>query len=76
MHLLSAVANCPEVAGLIDHPATFGYVWSTLGWNIHVYHSYLDVHPGKSGSEGRAAQQCAALTRLEDISRSADSGQS
>ncbi len=26
MHLLSAVANCPEVAGLIDHPATFGYV--------------------------------------------------
>jgi len=45
MHLLSAVANCPEVAGLIDHPATFGSVWSTLGWNIHVYHSHLDVHP-------------------------------
>src|ERR1039457_5758954 len=37
MHLLSAVANCPEVAGLTDHPATFPYVWSTLGWNIHVY---------------------------------------
>jgi ectoine hydroxylase len=45
MHLLSAVANCPEVAGLIDHPATFGCVWSVLGWNIHVYHSHLDVHP-------------------------------
>jgi len=45
MHLLSAVANCPEVAGLIDHPATFGYVWSALGWNIHIYHSHLDVHP-------------------------------
>ena len=45
MHLLSAVANCPEVAGLIDHPATFPYVWSTLGWNIHVHHSHLDVHP-------------------------------
>jgi ectoine hydroxylase len=45
MHLLSAVANCPEVAGLTDHPATFPYVWSTLGWNIHVYHSHLDVHP-------------------------------
>jgi ectoine hydroxylase-related dioxygenase (phytanoyl-CoA dioxygenase family) len=45
MHLLSAVANCPQVAGLVDHPATFGYVWSTLGWNIHVYHSHLDVHP-------------------------------
>jgi ectoine hydroxylase-related dioxygenase (phytanoyl-CoA dioxygenase family) len=45
MHLLSAVANCPEIAGLIDHPATFPCVWSTLGWNIHVYHSHLDVHP-------------------------------
>ncbi len=45
MHLLSAVANSPEVVGLIDHPATFGYVWSTLGWNIHIYHSHLDVHP-------------------------------
>jgi hypothetical protein len=45
MHLLSAVANCPEVAGLIDHPATFGYVWSTLGWNIHACHSHVDVHP-------------------------------
>jgi ectoine hydroxylase len=45
MHLLSAVANCPEVASLIDHPATFGCVWSVLGWNIHVYHSHLDVHP-------------------------------
>jgi ectoine hydroxylase-related dioxygenase (phytanoyl-CoA dioxygenase family) len=45
MHLLGAVANCPEVAGLTDHPATFAYVWSVLGWNIHVYHSHLDVHP-------------------------------
>lgn len=45
MHLLSAVASCPEVVGLIDHPATFRYVWSVLGWNIHIYHSHLDVHP-------------------------------
>ncbi|MGH3299860.1 MAG: phytanoyl-CoA dioxygenase family protein, partial [Trebonia sp.] len=45
MHLLGAVANCPEVAGLVDHPATFPCVWSVLGWNIHVYHSHLDVHP-------------------------------
>ena len=45
MHLLSAVTNCPEVAGLTDHPATFPYVWSVLGWNIHIYHSHLDVHP-------------------------------
>jgi len=45
MHLLSAVANCPEVVGLIDHPVTFPYVWSVLGWNVHIYHSHLDVHP-------------------------------
>ena len=49
MHLLSAVANCPELAGLTDHPATFGYVWSVLGWNIHIYHSHLDVHPPVRG---------------------------
>jgi ectoine hydroxylase len=45
MHQLSAVANCPEAAGLIDHPVTFPYVWSLLGWNVHIYHSHLDVHP-------------------------------
>jgi ectoine hydroxylase-related dioxygenase (phytanoyl-CoA dioxygenase family) len=45
MHQLSAVASCPEAAALLDHPATFHYVWSLLGWNIHVYHSHLDVHP-------------------------------
>jgi ectoine hydroxylase-related dioxygenase (phytanoyl-CoA dioxygenase family) len=45
MHRLGAVANCPEAAGLIDHPVAFPYVWSLLGWNIHVYHSHLDVHP-------------------------------
>jgi len=45
MHLLSAVTNCPEAAGLIDHPRVFGLVWSMLGWNVHIYHSHLDVHP-------------------------------
>jgi len=45
MHLLGAAANCQEVVGLVDHPATFPCVWSVLGWNIHVYHSHLDVHP-------------------------------
>lgn len=45
MHLLSAVANCPEAIALIDHPATFPLVWSVLGWNVHIYHSHLDVHP-------------------------------
>jgi ectoine hydroxylase len=45
MHQLSAVANCGDAAGLLDHPATFSYIWSILGWNVHVYHSHLDVHP-------------------------------
>ncbi len=45
MHHLGAVANMPEVVGLIDHPNTFPLVWSMLGWNVHIYHSHLDVHP-------------------------------
>ena len=45
MHLLSAVENCPEAVGLVDHPSTFPLVWSVLGWNVHIYHSHLDVHP-------------------------------
>jgi DNA-directed RNA polymerase specialized sigma24 family protein len=69
--LLSAVANCPEVAGLIDHPATFPYVWSTLGWNIHVHHSHLDVHPpvrvcmpfGSAGTRTAAGRTASSRPR-------------
>jgi ectoine hydroxylase len=42
---LDAVAACPEVAGLVDHPAVFPLVWSVLGWNVHTYHSHINVHP-------------------------------
>jgi ectoine hydroxylase-related dioxygenase (phytanoyl-CoA dioxygenase family) len=45
LHQLSAVATCPELAFLIDHPRAFRYIWSLLGWNIHIYHSHVDVHP-------------------------------
>jgi ectoine hydroxylase len=45
LHQLSAVTHCPELVGLLDHPAVFGHVWSLLGWNAHVYHSHFDVHP-------------------------------
>src|SRR5215470_10919748 len=45
MHLLGAIANCREAVGLTDHPSTFPLIWSVLGWNVHVYHSHLDVHP-------------------------------
>jgi ectoine hydroxylase len=49
LHQLSAVASCPEAIGLIDHPVTLPYIWSVLGWNVHVYHSHLDVHPPLPG---------------------------
>jgi ectoine hydroxylase-related dioxygenase (phytanoyl-CoA dioxygenase family) len=45
LHQLSAVTSCPELAFLLDHPVAFKYIWSILGWNIHVYHSHIDVHP-------------------------------
>ena len=45
LHKLSAVTSCPALVPLLDHPAVFPLVWSTIGWNIHVYHSHFDVHP-------------------------------
>lgn len=45
LHRLSAVTYCPDLVGLLDHPGVFRYVWSLLGWNVHVYHSHFDVHP-------------------------------
>jgi hypothetical protein len=45
LHELGAVAACPTVVDLVDHPAVLGRVSSVLGWNLHVYHSHLDVHP-------------------------------
>jgi ectoine hydroxylase-related dioxygenase (phytanoyl-CoA dioxygenase family) len=51
MHVLGAAANCREAIELIDHPGTFPLTWSVLGWNLHVYHSHLDVHPPVSGPQ-------------------------
>jgi hypothetical protein len=45
LHQLSAVTAVPELAFLLDHPRAFRYIWSLLGWNVHVYHSHIDVHP-------------------------------
>jgi ectoine hydroxylase-related dioxygenase (phytanoyl-CoA dioxygenase family) len=42
---LGAARTCPELVDLIDHPAMFPLVWSVLGWNIHVCHSHVTVHP-------------------------------
>jgi ectoine hydroxylase len=51
MHHLGAVSACPELAPLVAHPRVLGLVWSLLGWNVHVYHSHIDVHPPATGSE-------------------------
>ncbi|WP_199041286.1 phytanoyl-CoA dioxygenase family protein [Glycomyces salinus] len=45
IHKLSAITAVPEMAGLLNHPNTFHYVWSILGWNTHVHHSHVDVNP-------------------------------
>jgi ectoine hydroxylase-related dioxygenase (phytanoyl-CoA dioxygenase family) len=45
LHQLSAVHACPGLAPLVDHPRVLGPVCSILGWNVHVYHSHVDVHP-------------------------------
>ncbi|PZS12434.1 MAG: hypothetical protein DLM57_18980 [Pseudonocardiales bacterium] len=52
LHRLSAVTHCPQLSFLLDHPRTFPYVWSVLGWNVHVYHSHVDVHPPRSDTAG------------------------
>jgi hypothetical protein len=53
MHRLGAVAAAPELAELVDHPAVLGHVLDVLGWNVHVYHSHLDVHPPEDEGPGR-----------------------
>src|SRR5688572_2826856 len=45
LQVLGAVKHCPPLALLLDHPAVFPLVWSILGWNVHVCHSHLNVHP-------------------------------
>jgi ectoine hydroxylase-related dioxygenase (phytanoyl-CoA dioxygenase family) len=49
LHELGAVHTCPRLAPLVDHPRVLGLVWSILGWNVHVFHSHIDVHPPVSG---------------------------
>ena len=46
---ISAVAHCPTLAHLVDHPAVLPLVWSVMGWNIHLTHSHFDVHPPLPG---------------------------
>lgn len=41
--------TCPALAPLVDQPAIVGRLCSVLGWNVHVYHSHIDVHPPLAG---------------------------
>jgi ectoine hydroxylase len=45
VHLLGFVGREPAFAGLVDHPRVLDVVCATLGWNVHMYHCHLDVHP-------------------------------
>jgi ectoine hydroxylase len=45
LHLLGAIAREDALLELLDLPASFPLVCDALGWNIHMYHSHLDVHP-------------------------------
>jgi len=46
LHLLGAIDRDPALVDLLDHPATFRYVWGLLGWNVYTHHNHVDVHPG------------------------------
>ncbi len=45
VHMLGFVGREPAFAGLVDHPRVLDLVCATLGWNVHMYHCHLDVHP-------------------------------
>ena len=45
VHALGFIGLEPAFAGLVDHPQVLGVVCATLGWNVHMYHCHLDVHP-------------------------------
>ena len=45
LHLLGFVTRDGAFCELLDLETTFPLVWGLLGWNIHCYHSHLDVNP-------------------------------
>lgn len=50
LHLLGSACRRDSFLELLDLPGTFDVVCRLLGWNIHVYHSHLDVHPPASAA--------------------------
>jgi hypothetical protein len=49
MHVLGGIGRDDAFVELLDQPAVFPSIWRELGWNIHVYHSHLDVTPPAAG---------------------------
>jgi ectoine hydroxylase-related dioxygenase (phytanoyl-CoA dioxygenase family) len=45
LHRLAFVGLDSAFVELVDHPLTLPLVTAALGWNIHMYHCHLDVHP-------------------------------
>jgi ectoine hydroxylase len=45
LHRLEMLDADPAFVELVDPPTTLPLVVGALGWNIHLYHSHLDVHP-------------------------------
>jgi ectoine hydroxylase len=50
LHLLGAVARDKAFLELLDLQTTLPLVCGALGWNIHMYHSHVDVHPPVGGA--------------------------
>ena len=80
LHQLSTIAACPGLAPLVSHPGVLGLVTDILGWNVHVYHSHLDVHPPECGHRAVpirvAPRRRPAEPRTGDRSASTAVGQS
>jgi ectoine hydroxylase-related dioxygenase (phytanoyl-CoA dioxygenase family) len=45
IHALEVIDRDRLLADLLVAPAVFRLVCAALGWNIHLYHSHIDVHP-------------------------------
>ena len=45
VHALGFIEREPGFATLVDQPRVLDVICSALGWNVHVYHCHLDVHP-------------------------------
>jgi ectoine hydroxylase-related dioxygenase (phytanoyl-CoA dioxygenase family) len=45
IHTLEVIDRDRTLPDLMVNPRVFPLICSALGWNIHLYHSHIDVHP-------------------------------